>query len=37
MGNAVGVVIRVAEVGRFKREWGMELYLTFDREVVERL
>lgn len=37
MCKAVTTIVHVAEVGRFKLEWGVELYLAFDREVVERL
>lgn len=37
MGKAMGTVVHVAEMGWFKREWGVELYLTFDREVMEKL
>jgi hypothetical protein len=33
----MGTVVQVAEVGRIKREWSVELDLTFDREVVEKL
>lgn len=36
-GKAVGTVVLVDEVVWFKREWSMELDLTFDREVMEKL
>lgn len=37
MGKTMGTVVQVAEVGRIKCKWGVELDLTFDREVVEKL
>ena len=37
MGKAVCAVIRMGDVGRIEREWGVELDLAFNREVVERL
>lgn len=37
MGEAIGTVICVDEMGRFKREWGVKLYLTLDRKVMEEL
>jgi len=35
--KAVCAVVRLGDVGRIKRERGMELDLAFDREVMERL
>lgn len=37
MGKAMYVVTRINDVGRIEREWRVELDLTFNREVVERL
>ena len=37
MSKAVCAIVRVDDVGRIKCEWGMELDLTFDREVMEGL
>ena len=37
MGKAARAVVRVGDVGRIKREWGVKLDLAFDREVVEKL
>lgn len=36
VGKAVCAVVRIGDVGRIKREWGVELDLTFNCEVVER-
>lgn len=37
MGEAVCAVVRVGDVGRIERQWGVELDLTFNCEVVEEL
>ena len=37
MGKPVCAVIRMGDVGRIEREWSVELDLTFNREVVEKL
>lgn len=34
MGKAMCVVVRMGDVGRIKREWGVELDLAFNCEVV---